>query len=276
MNTHHSKIGRLPHWVRNALNERLERSEPSSLTLPWINGLEEVQEVIDREFEGAAITKQNLSEWRLEGGYQEWLARLQLFEEACSAMDQGRKMETEETEAGAELIDRVVKVLAMRYASLIAKWDGEMDDKFLAKVKVLNDLNRSVVQLQRSIYRARREKQEIKAREAEREKAQLEETKERMTAPIRDLFALPSMREQFGGGKAGEKIARYVMAVQRGNVEAELDLKPEDVLDSKARRQKPTAPPDNPGAGPEEASPGSPAASSAVQPNQANERTAQE
>jgi hypothetical protein len=81
MNTRNGKIGRLPRDIRRELNQRLERSEQSPQLLGWLNALPEVQEIVKNDFAGAPISKQNLSQWRL-GGFQEWLARQDLCEEA--------------------------------------------------------------------------------------------------------------------------------------------------------------------------------------------------
>jgi len=73
MKTRNGKIARLPRPVREQLNERLERSESSSRLLPWLNALPETRELVQKEFAGVPISRQNLSQWRL-GGFQESLA----------------------------------------------------------------------------------------------------------------------------------------------------------------------------------------------------------
>jgi hypothetical protein len=70
MKSRNGKIARLPAEIRQELNQRLERSEPSTQLLPWLNALPEVQQVLREEFEGVPINKQNLSQWR-RGGFQE-------------------------------------------------------------------------------------------------------------------------------------------------------------------------------------------------------------
>jgi hypothetical protein len=73
MKTRNGKIARLPRPVREQLNKRLERSESSSRLLPWLNALPETRELVQKEFAGVPISKQNLSQWR-RGGFQESLA----------------------------------------------------------------------------------------------------------------------------------------------------------------------------------------------------------
>jgi len=73
MKARNGKIARLPRPVRQQLNERLERCESSSRLLPWLNALPETRELVQKEFAGVPISKQNLSQWR-RGGFQESLA----------------------------------------------------------------------------------------------------------------------------------------------------------------------------------------------------------
>jgi hypothetical protein len=70
--TRNGKIARLPCEVRELLNQRLRDGVGGLAVLDWLNGLPEVQEIIQEDFGGVPISKQNLSEWRA-GGYREWL-----------------------------------------------------------------------------------------------------------------------------------------------------------------------------------------------------------
>lgn len=69
--TRQGKIARLPRALRDALNLKLEDNLPASVILPWINGHKVAKDILARDFEGAEISAQNLSEWR-NGGYAEW------------------------------------------------------------------------------------------------------------------------------------------------------------------------------------------------------------
>src|SRR5208282_755512 len=81
MNPRNGKIARLPHEIQQELNQRLELSEQGPQLLAWLNALKEVKKVVKNDFAGVPISKQNLSEWR-QGGFQEWLARRALCEDA--------------------------------------------------------------------------------------------------------------------------------------------------------------------------------------------------
>ena len=61
MNARNGKIARLPRYIRDQLNERLEQSEESPQLLDWLNALEEVQQVVRDHFAGVLICASNSS-----------------------------------------------------------------------------------------------------------------------------------------------------------------------------------------------------------------------
>ena len=65
------KIARLPHSLRELLNQRLRDGEQSKSLVEWLNGLPKVQEVLQEHFGGRPVSEQNLSEWK-NGGFKEW------------------------------------------------------------------------------------------------------------------------------------------------------------------------------------------------------------
>ena len=77
--TRRGKIARLPKNIRDQVNQRLDDGERGAPIVAWLNSLPEVQAILARDFDGKAITEQNLSEWR-KGGYRDWQARCQLLE----------------------------------------------------------------------------------------------------------------------------------------------------------------------------------------------------
>jgi hypothetical protein len=64
------KIARLPLETREELNRRLANGELGGSLLRWLNELPAARDMLEFCFDGAAITKQNLSEWR-KGGFRE-------------------------------------------------------------------------------------------------------------------------------------------------------------------------------------------------------------
>jgi hypothetical protein len=70
------KIARLPLDIRRQINRRMADNEPAGKLLGWLNALPETKAILQADFDGAAITPQNLSEWR-SGGYQDWIREQQ-------------------------------------------------------------------------------------------------------------------------------------------------------------------------------------------------------
>jgi hypothetical protein len=234
MNTRNGKIARLTRQLRNELNQRLERSEPGPKLLAWLNALPEVKELLKDEFDGIPISTQNLSEWR-RGGFLEWLGRRELCGQAQDLREIGEDVD-EEVWQGV-LADDAATVLAIRFGTLLSKWNGKVDEQFEARARVLNQIGRTVIQLQRETHRSRREAFELKQKRREDVEREDEEIKEQLTRPVFDVLKLKPMAALFGGGEAGRKIAEYVLAVRRGKLNAELEISPED----KFEHEKPAA-----------------------------------
>ena len=70
--TRTGKIARLPKAVRDRLNQQISDGVPGKELVRWLNGMNEVRDVLFRYFSGRDITEQNLSEWK-RGGYLDWL-----------------------------------------------------------------------------------------------------------------------------------------------------------------------------------------------------------
>ncbi|WP_397379738.1 hypothetical protein [Prosthecobacter sp.] len=67
-----SKIGALPHRLREQVNHRLLDGQVDSEILPWLNEMPVVQERMKARFNGEPISSMNLSAWRT-GQYQIWI-----------------------------------------------------------------------------------------------------------------------------------------------------------------------------------------------------------
>ena len=72
--TRKGKIARLPRAIRDELNRRLDDGEQGVRLVEWLNGLPEVKKVLESDFEGRAITEDNLAEWK-NGGFLDWQAQ---------------------------------------------------------------------------------------------------------------------------------------------------------------------------------------------------------
>jgi hypothetical protein len=223
MSARNGKIARLPRSIRHQLNLRLDQSEPSPELLAWLNALPEVKEIVQKEFGGAPLSKQNLYQWR-KGGFEEWLARHTLAEDARDVSELAEKVNNPETTG--VLADDAAMVLAARFGVLIAHWNGEVDPRFEAKARVLTRLSRSVVELQRAMHRSQQERFEMRQKLEEREKAEKEERKKKLLSPWFDALKIPLVAAQFGGGEQGRKVAKYILAVQSDRLDPEDEVWP--------------------------------------------------
>jgi hypothetical protein len=75
------KIARLPRLIRSELNSRLQDGQEGKQIVLWLNSLPEVKALLAQSFDARPINEQNLSDWR-QRGYEEWLARQDLFAQA--------------------------------------------------------------------------------------------------------------------------------------------------------------------------------------------------
>jgi len=81
--TRHGKIARLPHKLREELNQRLRDGQGGKPLLRWLNDQDEVY---------PSINAQNLTEWR-QGGYLEWLARQEQCEMVWRFAEEAQSLE---------------------------------------------------------------------------------------------------------------------------------------------------------------------------------------
>ena len=150
--TRTGKIARLPRAVREKLNERLDNGESAVQLVAWLNGLPEVQKVLAENFGGRAIGPQNLSDWK-GGGFVEWQARQETLEQARELAAEAEELD-EATEN--RLSDSLATVLEMRYAKLLAGWDGRVTEEFSAQLRVLRSMCLDVGELRRGDHNRER------------------------------------------------------------------------------------------------------------------------
>jgi hypothetical protein len=113
------KVARLPHSVRQALNERLREGQAADEILSWLNSLPEVRALLRKRFDGSPISRENLSRWRC-GGYAGWLEHEQT-KEAISVMAAAcRNIEQEERDA---LTSQIATVVTARMVVELRKFD---------------------------------------------------------------------------------------------------------------------------------------------------------
>jgi hypothetical protein len=127
------KIARLPRDIREELNRHLQNGERGVSLLAWLNGLPQVKHVLVRDFDGSDISKQNLCEWRA-GGFAEWQARQEPLEQAPELAADANEI-TMTTDG--KLTDHLATVLAVRYASALAGWNGEVTEELRKELRAL-------------------------------------------------------------------------------------------------------------------------------------------
>jgi hypothetical protein len=113
------KIARLPHAVRQALNERLRDGLSCDDILAWINSLPVARESLQKHGDGAPITQDNLSWWR-HGGYAGWLEHQQATEALAIMAEAGRGIGQEQREA---LTGQLALAVAARMVEELRKFN---------------------------------------------------------------------------------------------------------------------------------------------------------
>lgn len=163
------KIARLPRAVREELNRRMDDGEQGEPLLRWLNELPATQKVVAAHFEGAAVNKQNLSDWRL-GGFVEWQARQELTEDSLDLGGDVEDLAAARSGAHKNLTENLATVVGLRYARLVMDWKGEPDEAFEKKAKALRGMVRDVTELRRSDLRAAKQALDEKWRDHQRVK----------------------------------------------------------------------------------------------------------
>jgi hypothetical protein len=82
--TRNGKIARLPHKVREELNQRIYDGTSGRRLVAWLNTLPAVEEMLRADFDGRPLREQSLSEWK-KRGYREWLAFRQVSDKPADA-----------------------------------------------------------------------------------------------------------------------------------------------------------------------------------------------
>ena len=109
------KIARLPKELRQELNTRLSNGEAGESLVVWLNGLPEVQAIMNAEFEGMPIREQNISEWR-KGGYLDALNADDAVDVVERLRGGAAEWKEDEAEANADLGAAMEHYLSSRQA----------------------------------------------------------------------------------------------------------------------------------------------------------------
>lgn len=101
------KISRLPHALREQVNQRLLDGETAARILAWLNPLPDAIRTWDTYFNGDPATPQNLSEYRA-GEYRKWLSRRDRTEDLKTLQDFAVRL----AESGGNLADGAATIIA--------------------------------------------------------------------------------------------------------------------------------------------------------------------
>jgi len=146
------KIARLPRFIRQQLNTRLEDGMSGEKLLAWVNGLPETQEMLADEFDGKPINKQNLSDWRL-GGHQDWVRAREDCELAASLAE--RAQELGESAPRPGLSEGLGMLLTLHLARQVRAWQSDTSDP-KERWPQLREMLRELALLRREDSRAQR------------------------------------------------------------------------------------------------------------------------
>src|SRR5215831_8431852 len=112
--------------TRNGKIGRLRDGESGRALLKWLNEDFECGEVLDKEFGGRPINKQNLSEWR-QGGYEDWLRKEESRQRVQVLMEKADDLEQDA--GGMAIADRLGTLLAAELAVAVEQLDSIEDPK---------------------------------------------------------------------------------------------------------------------------------------------------
>jgi hypothetical protein len=203
------KIARLPLALRTELNQRLANNEDGANLLNWLNAIPGVPAMLASDFAGEPITKQNLYEWR-QGGFLEWPAQQEMFEEARELAANAGPMAAPPNH---DLTEQLAAVLAGKFATLLAGWDGSEDKAFDAKLRVLTKFNQNLAILRRTNHSAARLRMEQAPFEREEQRLVAEAAREEERSEVRrQVFEQMLARKRAADQLAAETSAAVAKA----------------------------------------------------------------
>ena len=117
-----SKISRFPRPIREELNRRLDQSEPANTTLRWLNSVPEVRTILQAEFHGESVKRQNLDHWKNTG--------LKNWQLAQTALEFTNDSLPEDLDPAAleKMSAQLIRCLQLRYAAVASSLPAPHDD----------------------------------------------------------------------------------------------------------------------------------------------------
>jgi len=220
--TRKGKIARIPSNIRHQLNSRLEDGEPGKDLVAWLNGLDQVQQVLARDFGGRAVTEQNLSEWK-QGGFLDWQQELESSARLRDLVEFSDNLASISPDRG--VADRLSSLLAIDLATETRgilqqitdpKERWEYLSQTIPKMNILRDGDLKAARERRAMARWQAERDD---RQWEEKKALLKETYEHSVAPYEIRRRRATLLAAFGNTDYDIKNIESMLA-------AELKYKP--------------------------------------------------
>ena len=128
--TRTGKIARLPHALREQLNQRLQDGQPGSVLLPWLNTHPDALPILARDFAGAPISDANLTAWR-QGGYQDWLRRHEKTNRIKEMAGYAARLAKAD---GGHLADGASAILSGQILTILEATEGRMEPEALGEL----------------------------------------------------------------------------------------------------------------------------------------------
>ena len=197
------KIARLPQYLREQLNRRIEDGEPGRVLVKWLNSCDEAQETLAEHFDGRSITEQNLSEWK-QGGFKDWQHHQETRALAREILAEAEELEEEVGEI--PLTDRLSEMVALTLARLLR--EAVNGEKGPAQRMAILEIARELARLRKQdhqMQRLSREQEIWEQKEAAETKAEMEAMEEKIRkAEIGAQIWGNMLRQEYcEGAKAG-------------------------------------------------------------------------
>ncbi len=79
------KIARLPKDIRDVVNKRLLDGHSAVDIIAWLNEQPAVKAVLEKDFDGEAVSLNNVSTWK-KGGYHDWREEIEALSSRCGGI----------------------------------------------------------------------------------------------------------------------------------------------------------------------------------------------
>jgi len=142
----HGKIARLPHALRDELNQRLLNGDSGPQLVAWLNARDDVRAVLAEHFAGRPITEDNLSEWR-RGGYRDWREKQETQSLVRQFVDESGQVVATGSTSLAECLSTTAALGLGVCLRQVTSFDKPLDS---ADQKRILALSREVTRLRRS------------------------------------------------------------------------------------------------------------------------------